>query len=648
MQYIARPKTAFFAFLIALFSTPLAAEDADDPGWVLFREHMKEQSRTWFAAHTGGSPFQPVNLPGDQALLQGIADRISRAAGQGDYTSRILIVENPALPNMVNAATYPGGEILFLKPALDLCRKRAAVMAAEKNELNARLGAGAAAHHYENLVAAIMGHELGHYYGRHYLRKYSTMIKSMRAGEAVQEMKQISYSHGHELEADQFGYTMLGKAGYDPTYMVHALTLLKTVSAGANPYLSSHPSMNERLARLTSGESKKLFERLAELEAAFAAVETGGKSRLKQAAKILERELKESPDNPYLIATAAKVYHRLWEESCDVDEIMFKASILHTPFRDEMLFNQGPRTRSLKKVPGNQFYFKQARAYYERALPMTDILTVSAFSALASYDPELRPGALRLAMQVVERGQKLPDLLQTVFLNNAGIALYNAGDYQNAVKAFHGACSNLDANIKKWIAANPAAAGQFLKRQRVLQSASDRNTGQLIEAYFNLGQFFHLRGEKEASKILWTKYVTNLDRTSVWSQYAADEIDLEVEAPKVTRVAGVHPGMGIPELVNKWGNPDERGIDKANLDRWVYAGRGAQLYLGAGFVASIVLGGEKAPAVLSGVRVGLERAALEAKLGKPAAVRGSMALYPLQRMVVVYDMFGKVEQLVLN
>ena len=660
-----------FALLALLFTLPVLAQTppvdnsadnnkreapkpepiTEEQGWVLLKAHVEKESALVFDKLTAGFPFRKVSLPEEEALVKKIADRISRAAGRGDYTKPIAIAKM-GFQDVVNALTFPGGQMIYLTGLLNLCRERAQEMAKEKTPLNSKLGANAFSYHYENLIAAVVGHELGHYFGQHFMRRIAFSAQSFNNTNIDLPLEKIRYGQEHELEADEFSLRIMKKAGYDPGYIVEVLKLLKLeqqkmlkTGSDMNPYLLTHPSGNARLAEVASkAQGKEFFERMAKLEMAFASIETG--SDLDRAAEIIDKELALFPKNTYLLAAAARIYHRRWEASCTIDELLFKVSIAPMSFHDEMVPAQ-PMLRAAAdgpRVPGEDEYFYKAKKYYRLALQaQADLLTQSSLAALLIYEPKQDKEALKLAELAAEKSAKDQGIQRLQILNNLGIVYYFVGDYHSAEQSFKKA-----SGVAKDLVMKPDGNTAFLNRQRLIQGFSERNTGSLFEAYFNFGQLYHKTGFPEEAKRIWTGYLTALDWRSDWAKHAAVQIDVDLKkmqpGPAPT-ADGIGPGTTIAVILVRWGEPTSKtrmGINEV----WNYPQRGVEIATEMGLVKAIKAAGNAAPPLSNGVYVKMKQADVERKFGEPTSRRGSQVFYPRSHFILTYDE-GLVSQIIV-
>lgn len=155
------------------------------------------------------------------------------------YRIRLSVVDAPE----INAFAAPGGQVVILRGLL------------EQTDSPEQL-------------AGVLAHELQHVYQQHSTRAIieqtaSTFLLTAVSGdvsgglawglEGARTMGSLHYSRTHETEADIEGLRMMQAARLDPAAMIAFYEVMqKNVRDHAGPpdFLSSHPDMGERLARL--------------------------------------------------------------------------------------------------------------------------------------------------------------------------------------------------------------------------------------------------------------------------------------------------------------------------------------------------------------------------------------------------------------
>jgi len=148
----------------------------------------------------------------------------------------------------VNAFALPGGQIFIT----------AALYGRLENEAQ---------------LAGVLGHEIGHVINRHAAEhmakgQLGQMVVTgvaigasdergkgqfaMMAAAMANQMLQLKYSRGDELESDSYGLKYMVQAGYDPREMIRVMQILKEASGsrGGSAMLQTHPDPDARIAQI--------------------------------------------------------------------------------------------------------------------------------------------------------------------------------------------------------------------------------------------------------------------------------------------------------------------------------------------------------------------------------------------------------------
>jgi metalloendopeptidase OMA1, mitochondrial len=185
----------------------------------------------------------------DKALIEfveNVARRITAAAPDKGFKYEVSVLESKTL----NAFCLPGGKICVYTGILPFCENEAG-------------------------LATVMGHEVAHAILRHGGQRMTqgAIVNVLGAGlEKVLESQGASdtaetvtmgayqyasqlgillpYSRSHEVEADLNGVLYMAKAGYDPHESVDFWRRFGTASSNVPTFMSTHPSHEDRAARL--------------------------------------------------------------------------------------------------------------------------------------------------------------------------------------------------------------------------------------------------------------------------------------------------------------------------------------------------------------------------------------------------------------
>ena len=146
----------------------------------------------------------------------------------------------------INAFALPGGQIFITRGLLNQMENEAQ-------------------------LAGVLGHEIGHVLNRHAAEHMATgrlgQLLAAAAGVAasedagtgghimaqmVNQMIQLRYSRGDEIESDEYGLRYMAQAGYDPSAMLDVMKILAEASGGRGgpDFLATHPHPDARFENI--------------------------------------------------------------------------------------------------------------------------------------------------------------------------------------------------------------------------------------------------------------------------------------------------------------------------------------------------------------------------------------------------------------
>lgn len=199
-----------------------------------------------------------------QAHVNSIGQRLVAVSGRKDleYTFKVLNHDE------VNAMAVPGGFIYVFKGLLDFMPS-------------------------DDELAGVLGHEVGHIVKRHSVKQVEkqlaltllTLIITKGQGlvlaDATMQALMAGYSRSDEREADEQGFALTNKAGFNPYSMLITVSKLQDLAAAkGNPgygLFSTHPEPEKRIERVNKSLAKmKLVPEVLVAADGAATVREGG------------------------------------------------------------------------------------------------------------------------------------------------------------------------------------------------------------------------------------------------------------------------------------------------------------------------------------------------------------------------------------
>lgn len=223
---------------------------------------MAKRSSTMNAAfgYAQKKGYRVIHKPAEERRIQGMVDRLARAAGAQGFTYPVVLLD---AGEDVNAAAMNGSIILVYEAILRKLPQ-------------------------DDELATILGHEVGHIVAKHAddngseERAKTAAVGSALVGMAAGMGASLagvgastagmaqdvttdvsntvatgafvrSYDRDMEREADQVGLMIMAKAGYDPQAALRVWEKAETIfgaGGGGGSFMSTHPSSKDRLQRI--------------------------------------------------------------------------------------------------------------------------------------------------------------------------------------------------------------------------------------------------------------------------------------------------------------------------------------------------------------------------------------------------------------
>ncbi len=174
----------------------------------------------------------------EDARVSRIGQRLAALSTRPDLPWRFRVLDRPD----VNAVSLPGGPIYIYQGLLS------------------QIGSD------DDMLAAVLGHEIGHVEGRHAAKQMersqwfglgSAVLDRIIGGDVgtisqvIGNLELLSYSRQQEYQSDDRSILLLRRAGYDPEGMVRLLELLNRQGGGGTSigWLRTHPTSENRIRR---------------------------------------------------------------------------------------------------------------------------------------------------------------------------------------------------------------------------------------------------------------------------------------------------------------------------------------------------------------------------------------------------------------
>jgi predicted Zn-dependent protease len=177
--------------------------------------------------------------PTTRALLDDVAGKLTPVVRNRLHRFQMTAIN----PDQPSAFALPGGFIFVAESLVQLCNR-------SRDE-----------------VAFVLAHEMAHVIRRHAIDRLlqqkvlsALALASPGRGALAAWIRQIgvqglarAYSQDQEFEADELGLLLMRAAGFDPAGAIRLLRRLETLEAAPgplDPYVSTHPRVEDRVSRL--------------------------------------------------------------------------------------------------------------------------------------------------------------------------------------------------------------------------------------------------------------------------------------------------------------------------------------------------------------------------------------------------------------
>ena len=255
MQRVSRFLLA--AALLLAATAPTLAQRAEEGGVVVRRpsfmrhlvsaERIERAADQQYSALTAQAMSRRVLLPADDAQTQRVrrisaelmpfTEKWNTRAKTWNWT--VVVIKSPN----VNAFCMPGGKIAFFTGIIETLKLT------------------------DDEVAIVMGHEMAHALREHARARTAKATLTQVGAVAVGlifggnwgdlasqggGLLTLKFNRDDERDADLIGLELAARAGYDPNAGVTLWQKMAKVQKGAPPpWLSTHPSGQDRIARIT-------------------------------------------------------------------------------------------------------------------------------------------------------------------------------------------------------------------------------------------------------------------------------------------------------------------------------------------------------------------------------------------------------------
>lgn len=532
---------------------------------------LNQESKIIFDRYVASAGGKIENYKDWKLPMESAFSKLVKASGRETFSLEYAVVSNPNF----NAAAFPGGQFLIHSGTLDILDQK----------IDASLNKNSTDQSLKNLyreyyIASILSHEMAHFLHQHSAKaqlriigKPSESLSEEELSEASQSLENVQFSQNLEFEADLSGFINFKKAGYDPKWMMSVLNILKEIHANSLksnknsiPYFQSHPSPNERLARIPS-DDQEWYKFLTKMERIFADIQLG--SDLSEAVSELDNALRKYPDNLDFMKAKSAALHKIWLNTVPLEDQILRAILDVPAFRDDMVVTGDGTRRGGKEIPGDKASYFNALKIYREVFKKTVSVEpgfLSNYASLLVYSPDVSD--IERANNFAEQAFKSNQSIQTG--NNLGLVYFISEKKNKAMEVYSNLASVIEKRLQFAVSSDDAsvkAVWENFKKETAVRNMIDPNyTSDQFTPIMNLALIKLQSEEKAAGKLLAERYLSTYENDSEWSKYLAKTADIKREgSDKKFEMDGITVGDTEEKLFKEWGMPNEKEIENLQI-----------------------------------------------------------------------------------
>lgn len=530
--------------------------------------------------------------------------KLTLNSGKPPFPIQYAIINNSSF----NAGAFPGGQFIVFTGTLDTIDSRIEAEVKKNKKLKS-------SDLREGYIAAILSHELAHYYNQHALQSIQRNFKlqnSAVVSEVESDLQNLSYSQENELDADLSGMALLQKSGYNHSYLIKVLEMMKDIDQKSKsktedrsiPFFSSHPSPRERLSKIEP--EKELHKILANLENIFGKIAVGGTETelvkiVEELDAIIEKDIFKN--NLELKKARAICLHKIWIAKTSLELLKLKALIDIPSFRESMVFgtnDQGKKGND-NEIPNIEEYSRAKEAYEEIIAENPEPYFLSNYSTLLAYSSDTpdRELAETLAKSAMQKKTSIQ------IWNNLAIVLVLIGKNEEALENLKSFVSLLNPDLipvppKSSINEVQQNTNNFQNHIKAMRKFDPRYVPEEFTPVLNLSLLYIEMGKLEEAKKLAKEYVSLYDNESEWAKYLITSTKIDPPEEELVKseikIEGIKIGSPEKDIKKKWGN---NAIISKLGDKEIYSfeEKSAKLTVANGEVVQIEIEGENSPKI---------------------------------------------------